>query len=172
MSEIIGARQPKCALRITCMRSHEWNSEIIGLDWDGAVFATKFCPTCGLAGKRIPFTAEDIDHYLTDAQVRQIGEDAMPLYAWVYSQLIQLPEAEEKRMTFSLQTLVQAIFDSPMRVVRSIERLRALEYMEVNEIPKSQDKHRVEYFEDPAERRFTFCYGSKTRLIKLTDGAY
>jgi hypothetical protein len=172
VSEIIGVNQAKVALRIECHRGHQWNSEITGVCWDGPIFATSFCPQCGLLGKRIPFTADDVDNYISEDDVRKIGEDAMPVYAYLYSELIQIPAQESKSMTFTLEHIYRHVLDSPGRVLQRLERLRALKYLDIDEIPKSHSKFCVEYFTDPAERRFRVAFGDQSHLVRLTDGIY
>lgn len=169
MPELI-THAKSAGLNLICLRKHVWGSPVIAIDWDGAVFDSKFCPTCGLAGKRVPYDAEDFDGYLNLADCQKIGERALLVFAFVYLRLRELSVAspsEEQRVTFSLEECIKTIIDAAGPIVQGLERLRAFDFLAVEEIPKFQDKFKTEYSENPGERRFKCGWGKNVKLISL-----
>ncbi len=169
---IIQPKQSQVQINLACPRRHEWASAILTLDWSGPVFADRFCPTCGLPGDRLQVTSADVDGFLNDEQVGKAGREAMPVFAAIYLTLRELPDTEEKRVTFSLEQLCRMVFEPHGKVLQALERLRALGYVTASEIPKSKDKFTTTYDTEAGERRFAVSFGDKVRMVKLTDGAY
>lgn len=90
------------SLTLTCPNEHKWNTKIVGIDWQGAVYAQAFCPHCTLKGFREPLHAADFDNAITEAKLDEIGHEAHPVLGVLMSALMAQEEPGKPRVLDTL----------------------------------------------------------------------
>lgn len=110
---------------LMCSHGHQWDSIVLGIDWNGALFDTPQCPTCGRTGARLQFTPADLGNMVNDDDIIEIGLDAMPTFASILMQICAEHEKSGQWETsFLLDELAEFICESRALVTGFLNQLR------------------------------------------------
>jgi hypothetical protein len=143
---------------LICPHGHQWHSAVLGVDWDGAVFADKFCPTCSRSGRRIPFSAKDIDNMISDEQLAALGEDANHTAALI---VIALRQSEGYRTNLFTQGIAARIQENIERVRGFLARMEHAGVIQRKKLDPPEAQKNLELF--------AYQFGHKVRLVRLVE---
>lgn len=120
----------KRSMPLMCSHGHQWDTLVIGIDWNGALYEDPNCPKCGRFGARLTFTPADLGNMVDDDAIAEIGPDVMPTFASVIMQVCAEHEKSgEWEASFLLDELAEFICESRSRVAGFLNQLRDKQFL-------------------------------------------